>query len=304
MLSKFTILLLALSLRPTTCFSSTPSNDIKIVGLPGGQIQSLPGMYVQTFERWIVREDNNNEGECLLKIEPIVGAGLNNDEGWVNPTTTNELWWPADLPAAVQTRPMFNVLFKSGVLSYISAGLDVRVPKVDGTGGITTWRNYGLKSQPIARQWTTLDIAMEKLFHVEGFILHQTEGTDRRHEELFPNLYAEPILEKVANFIAQIDSDSPLVKGFHIVSFPMSNYWVDLPSPKLIGDEDEPVASYKLVCFATSEPFASKLLDLDEGILEMSSTSVLEVAVTKTEEGGKSQYLPEVYKSLYLQDKK
>ena len=59
-------------------------------------------------------------------------------------------------------------------------------------------------------------------------------------------------------------------------------------------------AAYKIVCMATSEPFASKLLDLDEDILAMSSTSVLEIDVSRTAEGGKSMYLPEVYKDLYL----
>ena len=51
---------------------------------------------------------------------------------------------------------------------------------------------------------------------------------------------------------------------------------------------------------ATSEPFASKLLDMDEDILTMSSTSVLEVGVVRTVEGGTSEYLPEPYKPLYM----
>ncbi|KAL3801735.1 hypothetical protein ACHAWO_013884 [Cyclotella atomus] len=303
MISKLT-LLLACCLHTALSFSTIPSSDIKIVGLPGGNIESLPGMYVQSFQRWIVHEDNTNKDECILNIEPMKGTGYKNEEGWVNPTSTNDLWWPADV-SIVQTRPMLNVLFKSGVLSYISVGLDVRVPHLDETGTTVTWRNYGLKTQPIARQWTTLDIAMEKLFHVEGFVLYNTndEEKENEQEEMFESsVYAEPILEKVATFIAQMDQDSPLSKGFHIVSFPMSKLWVDLPRPKTTSaDADkEPVAAYKLVCFATSEPFASKLLGMDEGLLEMSSTSVLEVDVSLTEEGSKSQYLPEVYKRLYL----
>jgi hypothetical protein len=296
-------LLSACCLHTALSFSAVPSSDIKIVGLPGGNIESLPGMYVQSFQRWIVHEDNTNKDECILNIEPMKGTGYSNDEGWVNPTSTNELWWPADL-STVQSRPMLNVLFKSGVLSYISVGLDVRAPHMDESGIAETWRNYGLKSQPISRQWTTLDIAMEKLFHVEGFILYNTNDKQKenKHEEMFEgSIYAEPILEKVATFIAQMDQDSPVIKGFHIVSFPMSNQWIDLPRPKTSADSDkEPVSAYKLVCFATSEPFASKLLDMDEGLLEMSSTSVLEVDVTLTEEGSKSQYLPEVYKRLYI----
>ena len=83
----------------------------------------------------------------------------------MNPTTVDELWWPGDL-TALQIRPALNVLFRNGNLSYVSAGLDVRVPHAS-----RSWRNYGLNSQPIARMWTTLDIAMESIFHVETFVL-------------------------------------------------------------------------------------------------------------------------------------
>ncbi|KAL3796162.1 hypothetical protein HJC23_000665 [Cyclotella cryptica] len=314
-----------LIINPSHGFSSQSSNDIKIVGLPGGNIESLPGMYVQTFRRWIVQDNDNTDDDdhltstgmttenySLQTIEPIAGAGLHNfpyDEGWVDPTTTKELWWPKDIPT-LQTRPTLNVLFKGGILSYVSMGLDVRVPHPvdDGCPGgddvvVTSWRNYGLNSQPIARQWTTLTIAMEKMFHVEGFLLRGGGGgfdngaEEGGREVLFPSLNVESVLGKVANFIAQMDPLSPLAEGFHIVSFPMRKVWVDLPSLEEEGGGD---GSYKIVCLATSEPFASKLLDLDEGLLEMSSTSVLEVDVVRTEEGGKSPYLTEPYKRLYL----
>jgi hypothetical protein len=309
MISTIFILFLTWRLHAAQSFSTPLSNDIKIVGLPGGQIQSLPGMYVQTFRRWIVQDStktSNEEGQCGIKIEPIAGAGLHDlpyNEGWVNPTSVNELWWPRDIPT-LQTRPLLNVLFKSGVLSYVSMGLDVRVPFADESeeGNVVSWRNYGLKSQPIARQWTTLEIAMEKLFHVEGFLLRNDDNEEKQqqqHETIFPSLNVEAVLGQVANFIAEIDPLSPIAEGFHIVSFPMESTWTDLPIPKEV-EEGEDGKAFKLVCMATSEPFVGKLLDLDEGILEMSSTSVLEVMVRRTEEGGKSHYLPEPYKKLYL----
>ena len=291
------IIILAWHIQSTFGFSSIPSSDIKIVGLPGGKIEYLPAMYVESFQRWIVEDNNDEECKDKLKLQPILGAGLRNDEGWVNPTTTDKLWWPADI-STLQTRPMLNVLFKNGILSYVSMGLDVRVPYVDENGAKSTWRNYGLNSQPIARIWTTLDIAMEKLFHVEGFIVqNQKEGDELKHEELFQPIYASRSIEEVANLFAGEVDEPSLAKGFHIVSFPMSKYYLDLPISKLGNDEPN---AYKIVCFATSEPFASKLLELDEGILEMSGTSVLEVQVERTEGGGKSEYLPEVYKRLYL----
>lgn len=323
-------LLLASSLivHSTHAFSAA-SDGIKIVGLPGGQVQSLPGMYVENFRRWIVDDNEKNKvvdgdesmssSSCAsLKMEPIKGAGLfpENlpDEGWVNPTTTSELWWPRDLPT-LQIRPMFNVLFRNGVLSYVSAGLDVRtVPQNDDDVDVS-WRNYGMNSQPIARQWTTLDIAMEKLFHVEGFIVHDDSddtNDNEQHEVLFPSLNVQEVMQKVATFISELDSLSPLAEGFHIASFPMMQHWTDLPpsapkgSENTLGEKKGKVDTtdsnviYKIVCLATSEPFANKLLDMDEDLLTMSSTSVLEVDVSRTARGGDSPYLTEPYIGLYL----
>ena len=54
------LLLLQVAIQSSHAFSATSTSDggIKIVGLPGNQIESLPSMYVNTFRRWIV-EDNN-----------------------------------------------------------------------------------------------------------------------------------------------------------------------------------------------------------------------------------------------------
>eukprot|EP00584_Thalassiosira_punctigera_P008938 CAMPEP_0172543820 /NCGR_PEP_ID=MMETSP1067-20121228/14111_1 /TAXON_ID=265564 ORGANISM="Thalassiosira punctigera, Strain Tpunct2005C2" /NCGR_SAMPLE_ID=MMETSP1067 /ASSEMBLY_ACC=CAM_ASM_000444 /LENGTH=329 /DNA_ID=CAMNT_0013330295 /DNA_START=107 /DNA_END=1096 /DNA_ORIENTATION=- len=303
--------------------ASVPSSadGIKIVGLPGGKVESLPGMYVRSFRRWIVDNDVNNSDECgsaparsSPQIEPMMGTGVFNlpkmDGEWVNPTTIDELWWPRDL-TTLQVRPMLNVLFRNGLLSYVSAGLDVRVPHARSSAGkeneggdgyaVSSWRNYGLNSQPIARIWTTLDIVMEKLFHVEAFVLR----IDDEHETLFPSLDVQGVMERVATFVAELDSLSPLAEGFHIASFPMMENWTDLPHPtgsKKDGEtgEDGTEVLYRIVCLATSEPFASKLLDMDEDLLTMSSTSVLEVLVSRTAKGGDSPYLTEPYKGLYL----
>jgi len=317
-------------------------------------------MYVQSFRRWIVDHDDNNnnnnnndqddndtnEGisartQQPLRMDPIKGAGLSNlpiDDGWVNPTTISELWWPRDLKR-LQVRPMLNVLFRNGNISYLSAGLDVRVPHTTAAESATTttnddddddddvvsWRNYGLNSQPIARVWTTLDIAMEKLFHVEAFILQKENGDNNdeqhHHESLFPSRNVQDVMKKVATFIAEVDTSSPIAEGFHIASFPMTKRWTDLPSSPTTpekkassgekeeetmttttGEEEDDETLYKIVCLATSEPFTNELLKMDEDLFVMSSTSVLEVSVSRTARGGDSPYLTEPYKGLYLSD--
>ncbi|KAL3771342.1 hypothetical protein ACHAW5_007245 [Stephanodiscus triporus] len=334
----------AFSARSSSSSSSSLSSDggITIVGLPGGGIESLPGMYVRSIRRWIEEEDGNGGRGGGIKMAPIPGTGGEGSAilgGWVDPTTTSELWWPRDL-AALQVRPTLNILLRSGVLSYVSAGLDVRVPRQcpsdvrrddgdddDGVAVVATsssWRNHGLNSQPIARQWTTLNIAMERMFHVEGFVVplrggngkggddgddgdDDSERRKHRHETLFPSLDARGAMERVATFIAEMDASSPLAEGFHIASFPMTRDWIDLPNDeeeRVSDDNDydgiEPSGLYNIVCLATSEPFASKLKGLDDDILAMSSTSVLEINVSRTAKGGESMCLPEVYKNLYL----
>ena len=299
-MDTFLLLLMAMLISSISAFS------IQIVGLPGGKVESLPGMYVNSFRRWIAEEekdvsdtDNNAEmNSCAsntIKIEPIAGAGVSIDEGWVNPTSTADLFWPLDVK--LQVRPALNVMFRQGVLSYISPGLDVRVPHNGGS-----WRNYGMNSQPIARQWTSLEIAMEQMFHIESFIL-QTDSTDGdiKHTTLFDSMDIKNALQKVATFIGEIDPLSPLNSGFHIVSFPLIDRFSDLPCPSQTDNEDEIESEeiYKIVMLGTSEPFGSKLLDMDEDILVMSSTSALEVVCSRTISGKDSEYLPLPYKPLY-----
>ncbi len=295
-MASYWLILMAMLISSISAFS------IKIVGLPGGKVESLPGMYVNSFRRWIAEEEKEDDNAAMnscasntIKIEPIVGAGISIDEGWVNPTSAADLFWPLDIK--LQVRPTLNVMLKQGVLSYASPGLDVRVPHDGGS-----WRNYGMNSQPIARQWTSLEIAMEQMFHVESFIIEKdSTASDIKYTTLFDSMEIKNALQKVATFIGEIDSLSPLNSGFHVVSFPLIDKFSDLPCPSSTDDEDkiESEEIYKIVMLGTSEPFGSKLLDMDEDILAMSSTSALEVVVARTIAGKDSEYLPQVYKPLY-----
>jgi hypothetical protein len=253
------------------------------------------------------------------------------------------------------------------------------------------WRNHGLNSQPISRQWTTIDIALEYNFHIEGFIvgLQQQQQQQLHHDQcddesehisppsssiidddaevdatttnkerinkttLFPRINNDKVrnaINAVATYLVEVDDDeqllssslsSSLLKGFHIISYPLMKEWIDLPSSSSSlsltttsstgsesGSEDnnddkeendstninnnmEESILYTIICMGTSEPDASKLLlgvnsnddydnnIMDDELLVMSSTSVLEMDVIPTMGGSKSQYLPEVYKYLY-----
>jgi hypothetical protein len=327
-------------------------------------------MYVSTFRRWIVVIDestsivdaDNAASNSLLcsnsriqSMEAIPGAGgCHTAAGWVDPTTTNELWWPNDLPS-LQARPTLDILVRNGRISYVSAGLDVCVPTITTATTFSKssseeeaeeekaekklWRNHGLNSQPISRQWTTIDIALEYNFHIEGFIvglqqpLHHDQCDDESDHvtppsssiidddaevdatttnkesinettttRLFPRINNDKVrnaINAVATYLVEVDDDeqllsssSSLLKGFHIISYPLMKEWIDLPSSSSSslslttttsstgsesGSEDsnddkeendstniinnmEESILYTVICMGTSEPDASKLL--------------------------------------------
>lgn len=298
---------------------TTVSNDIKIVGLPGGGTETLPSMYVKSFPRWIIPSTRastlDDAGERCI-AEPLYGANVHVDDGsgFVDPTSTTDLWWPWDL-RRLQIRPTIDVLIRNGQLSYASAGIDVRVPNDVAENG-ETWYNYGMNSQPLARQWTSFSNIYDPMFRVECLIGHQVTGDEANDsnssnngiswEKICPEQATRSIAEDAGIFVSQLDDSSPLSSGFHIVSFPLSGKWSDLPPLKEVesvkdekGIEKDGV-QYKITCIATPEPDAAELLSMDDGLIELSGTSVLNVDVSRTQAGSKSEYLPDAYKPLYL----
>lgn len=154
--SRAQVVLLCQAFALTRAFS-----DITIVGQAGGAPQKLPGSYVKGFTRWSV-EELASESPTLQRL-PTEG-----DDSFVNPTSTEEVWWPMDI-STLQARPCLDVLMQGGQPKYAMAGLTVRVPKEASSDG-SDWRNYGLNSQPLAGQWTTFAFAVEGGFRVECFV--------------------------------------------------------------------------------------------------------------------------------------
>ena len=50
----------------------------------------------------------------------------------------------------------------------------------------------------------------------------------------------------------------------------------------------------------TAEPNAMEVLSLDNDLIAMSATSLLDVTITKVAPGSESEYIPNVYKPLYI----
>ena len=115
--------------------------------------------------------------------------------------------------------------------------------------------------------------------------MHATKGTTNA-------------IQILGDFLANIDETSPLAEGMHIISIPIDNEWRDLPK-----GTNQKNQKLRLVSIATAEPDSLEVLGLNEDLVAMSATSLLDVRITLVAPGSKSEYIPNVYKPLYIGSK-
>ena len=232
-------ILLALFLSSAASLSTTAQNHIvNIVGLPGGRTQSLPTSYVYSFSRWQVLDDHG-----------AIEEGATGFSG-----TSLTLRWTEGL----KMRPTLDILFKSGVPSYVMVGMQIYL-------GDT------IIASPLARQWTTFEFAGEPNFRIEAF---QQEGDD----VVALRFCSEPAkqLKKALQMFGFVSSNLndetiSIMSGFHILSIPLQVPWTTISQPLK--------ESYVVSCVATAEPDAETLLTMDQVLLEMTSSSILDLIV-------------------------
>jgi hypothetical protein len=158
LMSVMLCMMLAVAL-PTAAAMSGNYHVVNIVGLPGGGTQSLPTTYVQTFPRWQVtatttNDDDDDGKETTVVKKDVVTAGRSN----VNLSLD---WSPT-----LQARPALEFLIKSGIPTYVMAGLQLQHQSSSSDNNIS---NNNIKSIPLARQWTTFGYAVEPNFRIEVF---------------------------------------------------------------------------------------------------------------------------------------
>jgi hypothetical protein len=283
------------------------TGTIKIVGgMSGGQ--TLPGSYVNSFPRWTVERTIDQS----IAVSRMLGSGPDAPPGeFVDPTSNEELWWPSDLKK-LQVRPSLDIFLKSAVPAYVLAGLEVRVPSDASMDG-REWKNFGVNCQPLASQWSGFEIAAEKGFRVETFYGSKTDedssidwkdiaagsneascnGSGMEERKLRAEEGTQKAMDLLGSLLGNMDEQSPLVEGMHIISIPITDEWIDLPP------NDAENNAYNLVSVGTVESDAKELLKMGEDMLEMSVSSVLNVEVLRIAPGGESEYIPAAYNSLY-----
>ena len=132
-----TTILCVLMLSKVT-LQSSPTKSISIRGHP--QPQMLPIAHCSSWPVWTCELGARN-GQILVPVDN------DSEEGWVNPTSFDSLFYPSDLPLPL-ARPSLGIVMANGSPRYLmpSVVLSLETPS-------KVWRNRGLSSIPRARAW-------------------------------------------------------------------------------------------------------------------------------------------------------
>ena len=219
----------------------------KIVGVSGTGTQNLPESYVRSsFQRWTASTPSSSSDG---KIEPSVIEG-SLVESVIRGTTAST--------ASIQVRPTLDFVVQSGRPTYSMAGLQIILDE-----------NKVVVSQKIAYQWTTFDATVFPNFRVLLYA-GQSDGTDERLS-FAGETNVKEALEKLGRILSKPDTMTSFESGFHILSIPLLDSWTELDLSK--------TTPYFITCVATAEPDARELFTLDESLVEMTASSVLQIEV-------------------------
>jgi hypothetical protein len=295
-MGKMETFLLCIALTAGTAVASSspqPTNMIAIKGHP--QLQALPLSMMVDWPTWTL------DGREFYKVEgPSDGAG----EGWIDPTSLDSLYLPADLPLPL-CRPALGVVLANGVPRYVmpSVVLTLQTPAM-------LWRNRGLNSLPRSRSWIDLFGAYSPRPESMKLSIFGRSAPDVRHLEdidgygawnsLIPanpedfaggfslfgygELAVDKALEKFKSTImARMEALPELSEGYHFVDIVLDAV------PAM------PVPRYRLKAFLADFDDPKRLLAIeDPTALSLEPCAEMDIMVADVSAGGESEFLPEV----------
>ena len=104
--------------------------------LQGSDAQLMPFSYCERWPTWSARTEAGDAGGFGMSAVPCT-------DGFVSPTSVDELWVPQDLPA-LTARPALGAVVCSGEVRQIFPSVHLEA---------NGFRNFGLASLPRARTW-------------------------------------------------------------------------------------------------------------------------------------------------------
>lgn len=163
----------------------------------------------------------------------------------------------------IRIRPTVDFVLKGGVPAYFMAGLQTVFSSLSNEAP--------LYSSTIAQQWLAFDMIVEPnmrllVFHGEG------DGTDKRLARFGPDDVNLALQRLGVTLSMESGRSDHLNQGFHIVSIPMNDEWTTVNK----GEESR---SETITCMATAEPEPRELFSLDDSLLEITATSVLQISL-------------------------
>ena len=279
--------------------TSSSGSFISIRGV--SPTQRLPLSAVSSWQTWTF----DSTTRSLVRVEDA-----SSDEGWVQCSSCDKLFLPADLPIP-QVAPALGVLIANGVPRYImpSAVITLATPE-------RTWRNRGVNSLPRARAWIDLFGAftptpMDKL-KLSAFgrstndvrFLEDQDGSTAWESLLVSGSKSAPLtsLRPLDEpLVLDVQSSFAALKQYlleaNLAEIREGYHFIDSLIP---FSQPLPLPSRTLKMYLTDISAPRGLLEYeDSASLDDEPLGELSVEILRVNAGGSSKYLPQVYAGLY-----
>eukprot|EP00538_Stauroneis_constricta_P011710 CAMPEP_0119553442 /NCGR_PEP_ID=MMETSP1352-20130426/6200_1 /TAXON_ID=265584 /ORGANISM="Stauroneis constricta, Strain CCMP1120" /LENGTH=343 /DNA_ID=CAMNT_0007599861 /DNA_START=176 /DNA_END=1203 /DNA_ORIENTATION=+ len=232
--------------------------------------EALPASFVESWPTWVLLEDGN-EGS-FMKIP--------DSNGFVNPSSIDELWQPIDLNYP-ELRMAVGLHVRNGEVRHI-------MPAVDLSFMNGQHRNRGMCTVPRAHGWVTYMRGMES-WVVRMYSLPAKANEETGWKQFATSVPISASVEKGLQALAQTPPDE-LGNGSHIIHIPLVQQRSD-------GTDSATTAF--LPCPKVGQQLKATLGGAQNELEAAAAPGILQVMVSATIAGSESEYLPEAYKPLY-----
>lgn len=224
--------------------------------------QSIPASFVRDWSTWVLDENG-----ILSKIP--------DDDGFVQPSSIDELWQPVDLKRP-EIKLALGLHIREGVIRHV-------MPAVDLSFGGGTHRNRGVCSVPRAHSWIDFSLSLDEWESYKIVLSAKEDKADPGWTEL---LSSQPgdiamAIERATLCLSEAAPDE-FGSGSHIMNVVLTN------SEKAAENLECPRNEMKVI------------MEDDDFIDDAQEPSgALQVVISPSIAGSESNYLPDAYKALY-----
>mmetsp|Transcript_19677 Transcript_19677/g.48369 ORF Transcript_19677/g.48369 Transcript_19677/m.48369 type:complete len:314 (-) Transcript_19677:16-957(-) len=225
--------------------------------------QSLPVSFIQDWPTWVLDEEGG-----LSRIP--------DSDGFVQPTSVDEIWHPVDLKRPVVKLAM-GLHVREGTIRHVMPAIDLSYE-----GG--AHRNRGMCSVPRAHSWIGFSLSLDE-WENYNIVL---SAKDRKENKTWENLKVSPkgeISRAIERAIMCLSEDAPdeIGTGSHIIH-------VILNGEGKVKNHLECPRHALRVTMDDEEELSSAAEE---------ASGVLDVVVSSTIAGSESEYLPDAYRPLF-----